>query len=327
MPADRQQLIDVIFTSLVFVSVLTLWLVGAIIWLSRRSTRNRQIEQRLGLGEATDGGERVLKIWKDGQEATTRVRASATPTRLDRLEQLLRLAGWLAPVQTLFMALSGGAAVIFVSVLVITGSAVMGFAAVVGGVFLLRVVLLRRAEQQMKKFEFQLIEALELAARSLRAGHPLVGAFQLVAQEIDDPVGTIFAEICQRQALGDSLEQSLLKAARLAGSDDMNLFATSVIIQLRSGGNLADLIQRLTAVIRDRLRLSRRVRVLTAQVQMSKRVLASLPFVMFFVLNLINADYIRPIYVEPIGQLMLVGALVSTLLGIRVMNRMSILRY
>jgi len=327
VPADRQQLIDVIFTSLVFVSVLTLWLVGAIIWLSRRSTRNRQIEQRLGLGEATDGGERVLKIWKDGQEATTRVRASATPTRLDRLEQLLRLAGWLAPVQTLFMALSGGAAVIFVSVLVITGSAVMGFAAVVGGVFLLRVVLLRRAEQQMKKFEFQLIEALELAARSLRAGHPLVGAFQLVAQEIDDPVGTIFAEICQRQALGDSLEQSLLKAARLAGSDDMNLFATSVIIQLRSGGNLADLIQRLTAVIRDRLRLSRRVRVLTAQVQMSKRVLASLPFVMFFVLNLINADYIRPIYVEPIGQLMLVGALVSTLLGIRVMNRMSILRY
>jgi tight adherence protein B len=107
----------------------------------------------------------------------------------------------------------------------------------------------------------------------------------------------------------------------------MKLFATSVAIQLRSGGNLADMMDRLVAVMRDRIRLNRRARVLTAQTQFSKRVLIILPFAIFVLLNVLRPGYMEPLYTTPMGKGLLTAAAVSLVVGVWIMNRMAALRY
>jgi tight adherence protein B len=100
-----------------------------------------------------------------------------------------------------------------------------------------------------------------------------------------------------------------------------------VVIQLNSGGNLADMMERLANVIRERQRLARRVKVLTAQTQFSKRVLLSLPFLIFVVLNLINPNYMRPLYTTFPGQMILLAAGLGLLLGWVTMNWLSKLAF
>src|SRR6185295_2341557 len=151
-------------------------------------------------------------------------------------------------------------------------------------------------------FETQFVDALDIAARSLRAGHPLVGAFRLIAEEIAPPVGSLFAQICQAQELGLSIERAIHEVAKTFNNADVRIFGTSIAIQLRSGGNLADMMDRLAYVMRDRMRLNRRVRVLTAQTQFSKRILAALPIFIFVALNTLNPGYMQPLYTTEMGK-------------------------
>jgi tight adherence protein B len=119
------------------------------------------------------------------------------------------------------------------------------------------------------------------------------------------------------------MEDAMRSLARNTVSEDLALFATSVIIQIRSGGNLADMMERLAAVIRERQRLARRVRVLTSQTQFSKRVLLAMPFLVFVLLNIINPTYMRTLYATSAGKFVGILAAVMLLLGWLAMNWLS----
>ena len=140
----------------------------------------------------------------------------------------------------------------------LTGNVMMAVAAPIAVAVLCYIIISSRVAKRQAIFERQLVDGLELAARSLRVGHPLVGSFRMISEEIGAPVGMLFGEVCQQQELGISLDEALRGVAARAHSDDLNLFATSVVIQLRSGGNLADMMERVANVIRERNRLSRR---------------------------------------------------------------------
>ena len=127
--------------------------------------------------------------------------------------------------------------------------------------------------------------------------------------------------------MGLKLEEAMERVASTTPSRDVQLFATAVTIQLRSGGNLADVMERLADVIRDRVRIGRRIKVLTAQTQFSKNVLIALPIILFFVLNLVNKDYMAPLITSTPGQLMMGAAIVNLLIGVWVMNKISVLKY
>jgi tight adherence protein B len=107
----------------------------------------------------------------------------------------------------------------------------------------------------------------------------------------------------------------------------MKLFAASTVIQLRSGGNLADMMDRLVAVIRDRMRLQRRVRVLTAQTQFSKRVLIAMPFVLIAILMMLKPDYLELMWTTQVGRYMLGAAGIFLIIGSWVMNKIATLKY
>lgn len=307
--------------------IISLWFAVMLIWSARRAARLRSVEQRLGLIEQDSGAGRVLRLWHDGHESTTVVpERSARQALFARLEKMRQDAAWETPLRSILLGLAGAMGGVFVLTLVLTGSVMIGVGAMLAIALLFWIYMKQRITSRVAKFERQLVDALELASRSLRAGHPLVGSFRLISDEIAAPVGTVFAEVCQQQGLGMSLDEAIRLAAANSQSADMKLFATSVIIQLRGGGNLADMMERLAFVIRERMRLARRVRVLTAQTQFSKRVLLSLPFLVFVLLNVINPQYMKPLYSTSGGHTLLMIAGGGLLAGAWMMNRLATIK-
>jgi tight adherence protein B len=143
---------------------------------------------------------------------------------------------------------------------------------------------------------------------------------RFVGTQVDPPVGDVFHNICQQHSLGASLEEALQTEAGKTSSTDMLMFATSVAVQLRSGGNLSDMMGRLADVIRDRIRLARRVRVVTAQARLGRNVIVAMPFVIILILHLGMPQYLDPLYNTVLGNIMLAVAMGALLLGIWVMN-------
>jgi tight adherence protein B len=322
---DPGQLITVIQAGSVFGLVISIWLCGMLLWSTRRAKRSRELRKRLGIAPVeAEGDGRVLRLWHEGREATTLVQGGEPEITLrERVEKTMRQADLSLTLPTALISAVGIPAFVFLVILVITGSVIIGLCGDVAVVIVFWILLNLRISRRIVLFERQLIDALELAARSLRAGHPLVGAFRLIADEIPAPVGELFGRVWQQQQLGSPLDQALAEAATESGSGDAKLFSTSVRIQLRSGGNLADMMERLAAVIRERNRLSRRIHVLTAQTQFSKRVLLAMPFLMFVVLNVLNPRYLAPLYQTSAGHIILLIAGATLLVGWWVMNRMA----
>jgi tight adherence protein B len=229
-------------------------------------------------------------------------------------------------LSTLLMV--GVAAVMaFVLSLLVLGNPLLGLAAAAVIVIGFRAYLMSCVNKRSGLLEKQLVDALDLGARSLRAGHPLSGAFRLIADEIEAPIGNLFAEVVEQESLGVSVQEALRQVADRSRSPDMRIFAASVIIQLRSGGNLADMMERVTWVIRERMRLSRRARVLTAEAQLSKWVLLALPLGLFVLLNVMRPEYMELFFTNFWGQVMAVAAAISMLIGGWMMSRMAKLNY
>jgi tight adherence protein B len=319
-----------LMTVAVFGLVLALWCLGGFVWILRRQSQARRMAVRMGLynPDPAETSTRVLRLWREGHEATTLVPYTSWFSKFRaRLRQIPHDAGWDVPVSALLVILIGTMGFVFAMSWVYTNN-IMAAAAVcllvAGALWLL---VQQRIHARQTKFEKQFEDALHLVARSLRAGQPLLGAFQLVSDEMEDPVSTIFNDICQQQALGVSLDESIRRVAAASNSDDLKLFATAVVIQLKTGGNLADMMGRLAQIIRERMRLARRVRVLTAQTQYSKRVLLVLPFFVFIMLNVLNPRYMEPMITTVAGRFLTGAAVFSMIVGAWMMNRMAKLRY
>lgn len=319
---------DAVFVAAGFVLVLAAWIAGVTFWQMRVASRVRAVDVRLGLAEGESGAGRKLRLWHEGRQVTLLVPGQKRArSLLERLDVLIKQAGWNTSGSSLLL-------IVAVTMLLVLFLAAAGTGRLLAGVISAAVVplvawayLRRCIVKRTTLFEGQFLDALGLAARSLRAGHPLSGSFRLIAQELAAPVGPMFGRICQQQELGMDLTDALGRAALECNSSELDLFAASVSIQLRTGGNLADLMDRLAEVIRERMRILRRVRVLTAQTQFSKCVLMALPFITFAILNLLNPTYMAPLYSTRFGQMMLLSAGAMLFLGGWIMNRMTRLQY
>ena len=225
------------------------------------------------------------------------------------------------------MGILGIGTLVFALTLAFTSDMYIAIGATAVMLFILKWRAGKRVTAHEAVFEKQLSEALGLATRSLRAGHPLLSAFQLIIEETDPPVSNVFAEIVQKQALGKSLEEAIIVTAEQHDSSDLKLFAASTVIQLRSGGNVADMMDRLGDVIRDRIRLHRKVRVLTSQTQLSKQILIIIPIGLFAMLYIGKRDYIEPLFATDTGKTMLLVAGVMLFIGNWMMNKIAVLKY
>ncbi len=324
---NTQELFNTILMTSVFVLVLSTWSICVALWFIQYVRRQRQVRKRLGIGDADTQRSQALQLWREEYKDRSETDRAEKKTLFSRLEKLRADAGWKIPAPMVFLGVLAVAS-LAVATAVMTGMGTwVGLAGAAVVISIFWIMTERRIATRVSLFERQFVDSLGIAARALRAGHPLIGAFQLIAEEVGDPLGSIFGEVCQEQSLGLDLQDSIQRVAATCDNVDLKLFATAVGIQMNSGGNLAELMDTLASVMRSRMRLHRRVRVLTAQTQLSKRILVALPFLLFIILNIVAPTYMQIFYKEWTGRYMLVATVVSVLFGVWLMRRLSVLRY
>jgi tight adherence protein B len=168
---------------------------------------------------------------------------------------------------------------------------------------------------RMKKFAAQLPEAMELVARALRAGHSLAAGMHVVADEMPEPISKEFGRVYEEQNLGIPLEECLKGMCDRVPNLDLKFFVTSVAIQRQTGGDLAEILDRIGYVIRERFKILGQVKALTAEGRLSGIVLIALPIGLFFLMLWMKPDYIRELWVTKEGIKMSIGAIVLMIIG------------
>jgi tight adherence protein B len=165
-----------------------------------------------------------------------------------------------------------------------------------------------KRSSRLAKFEEHLPEALDLLGRAVRAGHSFTTGLELIAQECSEPIAGEFRSTFEEQNLGLPLRDSLLNLTERVPIVDVQLLVTALLIQRDSGGNLAEILDELSRVIRERFRIYREVRVKTAQGRLTAGILILMPLIMLAALGALNPGYIRVLFVDPTGQMMLIVA-------------------
>jgi tight adherence protein B len=166
------------------------------------------------------------------------------------------------------------------------------------------------------RFETLLPEAVDLMSRGLRAGHSIASVLEMVGNEIGDPVGEEFRAFSKEQALGLPIREAMMNLVERMPVDDMRFLATAILLQKESGGNLAQILDKTTAVIRERARLRGQLQIYTAQGRITGWILCAAPFLMFGLISMINHNYEKPLFTTPLGLKMVYGGLVLMVLGV-----------
>jgi tight adherence protein B len=176
--------------------------------------------------------------------------------------------------------------------------------------------IFRDRANRIQVFEEQLPDAIDMVKRALRAGHPFSGAIKLVADEMDDPVagefGTTFADI----NYGNDSRRAMLGLLQRVPSVTVMALVTSVLVQRETGGNLAEILERISAVIRGRFKLQRKVKTLSAEGRMSAWILALVPLVLFAVIWVTTPEYLPMLLEEEAGKKMIIYGAISSIVGI-----------
>lgn len=179
-----------------------------------------------------------------------------------------------------------------------------------------------KRQKRFKEFQRQLPDALDLIARSLRAGHAFSVGMKMVGDEFPDPIGPEMERAVEEISFGIEIPEALKKLSDRIESVDLKFFVTALIIQRETGGNLAEVIESISRLIRLRFELFGRIKALSAEGKLSAYVLFALPLLLLFGLSWLNPDYMDPLFTNPTGQTMLIAALVWMGVGAIVMKRM-----
>jgi tight adherence protein B len=194
------------------------------------------------------------------------------------------------------------------------------------GVAPLAWVLYRRSVR-FRRFDLLLPEAVDLIARSLRAGQSLPSALVTVAEEIADPVGPEFRRCADEMNFGLPFRDAMMNLFRRFPLQDLHFLISAILLQRETGGNLAELLDKTAALLRSRIQLQQKVKVYTAQGRMTGAVLIALPFIAFVMLNLVRPGYTAPLFESDTGIKMIYGTLVSMALGAFFIRRIIRIKY
>jgi tight adherence protein B len=293
------------------------WVVGAWLWLSHSSRTEQRldqlIERRHRLVQAAS------PIWK---EPLVKKDAGNVLVRLcPSLRRLFDQSGVSISPRTLTA----------ISVGLFLGGGAVGWAATHSPLVTLSLALglaptpigwlAFKRSARLRKFAAQLPDALELVARALRAGHSLAAGLQVVAQEMPAPIAQEFGRVYEEQNLGVAIQDALVNMTDRVPDLDLKFFATAVVIQRQSGGDLAEILDKIGYVIRERFKIHGQVRALTAEGRLSGVVLMLLPPFLFMVVYRLNPAYVQLLFTERLGVTMLSVAAALQVVGAVVIKK------
>ena len=201
------------------------------------------------------------------------------------------------------------------------GQLVAGVTGAVAGFFFPFILVNMKIARRMKAFNGQLGDALILIANSLRTGYSFMQASDMVAQEMRPPISSEFSRAVKEMNLGVTIEDALANLGKRINSEDLDLVLTAVLIQRQVGGNLSEVLDNIARTIRERVRIRGEIRTLTAQGRISGIIVSLLPVVLGLVIYLLNPEYVKLLFVHPVGKIMLGVAGLGQVIGIIVIRR------
>jgi tight adherence protein B len=307
-----------IFLAMVFVAV-ALLSQGLIVPVFGESRQMRKrLQARLDEVEAESGEESFSSLLRQKylRDLSPVERQLEDLPAMQYLARIIAQGGnkFLAYRVTLFAVFLGFGGLIFAWVM--TRSIPFAFMGLAMGGALPFFKIFRDRTSRIQRFEEQLPDAIDMVKRALRAGHPFSGAIKLVADEMDDPVagefGTTFADI----NYGNDSRRAMLGLLQRVPSVTVMALVTSVLVQRETGGNLAEILERISAVIRGRFKLQRKVKTLSAEGRMSAWILALVPLFLFAVIWVTSPEYLPMLLEEEAGKKMIIYGVVSGIIGI-----------
>jgi tight adherence protein B len=237
--------------------------------------------------------------------------------RLDRSGWPLRIGDYLLICLTT-AAIAGLGAVLLAGVGWLVGT-LIGIAC---GLGLPHLVLARRIARRTKKFVSLLPEALDLIVRGIRSGLPASEALRTIGEEIQEPIGGEFRQVTDQMKIGVAMDEAMWATARRLAIPEFNFLVISLSIQQETGGNLAEILEKLSDMVRRREQMRLKVKAMSSEARASAMIIGSLPFIMAGVISFINPGYINTLFTDPRGWVMIGMGLTSLLVGLGVMSKM-----
>jgi tight adherence protein B len=314
----------VLLAILVFV-VVALAVFAAMSLLDQRSAQARLIKERLANERQTPqrAPEEELALLRDEQLS-----------QIPALDDFLRRSSRVAALQKMlvqggiamragnflgFSALAGLAATVVAYAL--SKRVEVAWVALLVGFLLPYSYASFRRNQRFEKFEELFPEAIDTLARAVRAGHAFTTALEMITNEVGEPVSGEFRQLYEEQKFGMPVRDALINLTERMPLVDVKFFVTAVMLQRETGGNLAEILDNLSYVIRERFKIQRQVRVYTAQGRLTMALLMGMPPIIVIVMIVLNPSFIRPLFSDPIGHTLLVVGIVLQTVGYFVIRK------
>jgi tight adherence protein B len=243
------------------------------------------------------------------------------------MQRTIAQAGLNITVSTVLLASLCAAGLAYIVVTQLLHLPLVGLAAAVVAAFIPYSLVKMKRTRRMIKFEEQFPEAIDLLARALRAGHALTTGLSMVADEMAEPVGPEFRQLFDQQNFGMPLPQALKAFAERIPILDARFFVTAVLTQRDAGGNLSEVLDNLSSIIRDRFRVKRQVRVISAHGRITGWILSALPVSLALFFASTSPDTYRKFYTDPLGIKMIVFALTLQIAGVFIIRRIVQIEY
>tara|TARA_B110000467_G_C18312994_1_gene479479 strand:- start:112 stop:1095 length:984 start_codon:yes stop_codon:yes gene_type:complete len=316
--------------TLSILSLLSVLGVGGVVFYNIRLKPKYKIQQRLaiyGVQNTTSpdapaqgiAGIRQARIQAKLEEIKS---ISQEKDKKRQLRELLLLSGLQVTPNKFKIILAGtsvGASVALYPFVGIVGSCVLGLLIFI---ILPKLLFYIKIKRRQKEFTQQFTGAIDILVRGTRSGLPIGECLSIIGRESPNPVGEIFRDIVEGQKLGLSITELIDRGLERMPTPEFNFFSIVLIIQQKTGGSLADTLEGLSDLLRERKKLSDKIRALSSEAKASAAIIGSLPFFLGIMMTLINKDFLLPLFTETIGNMLLGGGLLWMAIGVFVMSKM-----
>lgn len=301
----------------VFVSV-ALLVLGVFQYFAKDKATQKKINRRMSLIDSVADRAAVLEILRRerGFSVFSSERFQSLETLITQSGVRLQDARFLLSVGVLFLGVTA-ALILFKGLQIYTLPLSLGLT-----VLLLYMWLSHKRTKRIARFNEQLPDVLDIFVRSLKAGHPLAVALALVGREVADPAGTELGVASDEVSFGLDLPTAMWNISKRVGAPDFLFVTTSISVHVQSGGNLGEVLGRLSRLMRERFKMKRKIISLSSEGRMSAIVLTLLPVVLFFVISLFNPHYYSDVWGQPAFHKTMGVAFVMLVIGNLIMRRM-----
>lgn len=310
--------LNLFFLTIIFLFAMAAILFVYFLWEETKFAEKRTMKKRLlYISAGGKHGKEKLELYKNRVLKDTglfELLAFKLP-RVSAIDRMLVKTGLLIPASVFFIiCILSAMAGALIAYQFFPGKAAP---LLVGLIFLfIPYFLLRMYENSiLEKFQDQLPEALDLLARAMRSGHALTSGLEMIAKEMPPPIKLEFQAVVDEINMGLSVKDAFANMCERIPSTDLRFFSIAILIQRETGGNVAEILDKIGHIIRERLQFRRQVKTLTAEGRLSARILIMLPIVMFTYIYFANYEYISLMWTEMIGIYMLVGGIVMMIIG------------